>query len=197
LPSPPSQQKSGLSQTGLKSHRGTLVFDTESTVDEAQTFRFGVYHLFEGRTLKEKGIFFDPAPKHARILTSADIDRIEAYAQEKGFVIRTTADFIDKLFYRYGYHYGGSIVCFNTPFDFSRVALDSDSARGDKMRGGFTFKLHPEKANPNVRVKHLSARASLIDFAAPPKALEGRSTRRRKQKIAVRRGYFVDVKPPR
>jgi hypothetical protein len=62
------------------------------------------------------------------------------------------------------------------------------------MRGGFTLKLHPDKGNPNVRIKHLSARASLISFAAPPKAREGRGSRRRKLKTPARRGYFVDVK---
>jgi hypothetical protein len=180
---------------GLKKpSRWTLVFDTETTVDHAQTLRLGVYHLYEARALREKGIFFDPNPRSDTILKSVDIALIKAYAEEKGFLIRTTPEFVDKLFYRYGYHYGGSIVCFNAPFDFSRVALESDSARGDKMRGGFTFKLRPEKANPNVRVKHLSARASLIDFAAPPKARAGRSSRKRKQKTAARRGYFVDVK---
>ena len=85
-----------------------------------------------------------------------------------------------QVLYRYGYHYGGSIVGFNLPFDLSRLAIKPGSARGDTMRGGFTLKLHPIKRNPNIRIKHLSARASLISFAAPPKARDGRSSRKRK-----------------
>ena len=171
-----------------------LVFDTETTADEAFTFRVGVYHLYKDRALFEKGIFFAPNPKSDKILSAADIVLIKTYAEKRGFNIRSKDEFVDQVLYRYGYRYGGSIVGFNLPFDLSRLALKPGSARGETMRGGFTLKLHPNKGNPNVRIKHLSARASLISFAAPPKAREGRGSRRRKLKTPARRGYFVDVK---
>jgi hypothetical protein len=172
----------------------TLVFDTETTVDEAFTLRIGVYHLCEGRDLYEKGIFFNPNPNADRILTAADIKLIEDYADEKGFVRRSTEEFVDQILYRYGYRRGGSIVGFNLPLDLSRLAIKPGSARGETMRGGFSLKLHPSRFNPNVRIKHLSARASLFSFAAPPKSRDGRSIRKRKMKTPPRRGYFVDVK---
>jgi hypothetical protein len=190
-PVKPSKRKTSYLGGLNKPSRWTLVFDTETTADAALSLRLGVYHLYERRTLKEKGIFFDREPKSAKILTPADIQRIEAYAEEHGLKILSVADFIE-LLYRYGYHYGGTVVGFNLPFDLSRLGI-GDSARGT-MRGGFTFKLHPKQGNPNIRTKHLSARASLISFAAPPKARDGKSSRNRKLRVPPRRGFFVDVK---
>jgi plasmid maintenance system antidote protein VapI len=176
-----------------KPSKWTIVFDTETTVDEAQTLRFGVYHLYNGRALHEQGLFFEPKPKSSRALAATDFELIKAYASEKGLTIRTTAEFIDRVFYRYGYHYGGSIVGFNLPFDLSRLANHCASARG-RMRGGFSFRLHLYKINPPVRIKHLSARASLISFATPPAARDGRGSRKRNLRRPPPRGFFVDVK---
>lgn len=175
-----------------KASKWTVVFDTETTADEAFALRFGVYHLYRGETLQGKGIFYDwnPAPK---VLSAADIQAITRYAEEKGLILRTTAGFIDKVLYRYGYRYGGSIVGFNLPFDITRLARYWASARG-AMRGGFSLKLYRDNQSPRIRIKHLSARTSLISFSAPPKAREGRSSRRRKMNTPPRRGYFVDVK---
>jgi hypothetical protein len=83
-------------------------------------------------------------------------------------------------------------VGFNLPFDISRLGIGA-SARGT-MRGGFTFNLHHQEWNPNIRVKHLNTRASLISFAAPPRARDGRGSLRRKLRRRPRRGFFVDVK---
>ena len=176
-----------------KPSKWTVVFDTETTVDEAQTLRIGVYHVYDGHTLHEKGVLFEPKPESSKILTAAEIILIEAYAREKKLTIRTTAEFIDQVFYRYSYHYGGSVVGFNLPFDLGRLAAHCASARG-KMRGGFSLKLHPDKRNPPVRIKHLSSRAALISFAAPPKARDGRGHRKRNLRLPTQRGFFVDVK---
>ena len=52
-------------------------------MDEAFTLRLGVYHVYERRVLREKGIFFDPTPKTDKILSAADIKRIEALCEGK------------------------------------------------------------------------------------------------------------------
>jgi hypothetical protein len=46
------------------------------------------------------------------------------------------------------------------------------------MQGGLTFKLSSEEKNGNVRIKHLSRRASCINFAQP----------------GTERGFFLDLK---
>jgi hypothetical protein len=45
-----------------------------------------------------------------------------------------------------------------------------------------------------VRLKHLSARAALIDFALPAKQETPRGMRKRSMKVAHHRGHLVDVK---
>ena len=97
------------------------------------------------------------------------------------------------MFLKVGYHWQGSVIGFNLPFDVSRIAKNHSEARGS-LRGGFSFSLTTDKHDPRVRVKHLSRRAALIDFAAPATQNTGRSDRRRNIKNAHHRGYFVDVK---
>jgi hypothetical protein len=104
----------------------------------------------------------------------------------------THDDFVDDYLFGKAYRLRARIVGFNLPFDISRLAIDHGVARG-AMYGGFTFTLSRQKIWPNVRIKHLSRRSALIDFAAPFRQRDSRSQRGRGEKTAVRRGYFVDV----
>ena len=61
------------------------------------------------------------------------------------------------------------------------------------MYGGFTFTLSHQKIWPHIRVKNLSRRCALIDFAAPYRQRDSRGQRNRDDQTPVRRGYFVDV----
>jgi hypothetical protein len=87
----------------------------------------------------------------------------------------------------------GAIVGFNLPFDLSRLAARHNPARG-KMRGGFSFQLSEDPRRARIRVKHISGRASLIQFAAVRKRRDTKGNRRKGQRVPVRRGWFVDVK---
>ena len=98
----------------------------------------------------------------------------------------TAAEFVDRIFYPSA-KAGSTIVGFNLPFDISRLAIGHDTARSVRrkdgtvdrsMQGGFTFKLSEDPANGNVRVKHLSRRASFMNFARP----------------TAERGFFLDLK---
>lgn len=171
-----------------KPSRWTLVFDTETTTDAAQRLRFGIYQIHERDRCHERGIFFEPAA-----LSVAEIELIQAYAEDRGLRTLTRAEFVADVFYRYAYDYGGTVIGFNLPFDISRVAIDHSSARGF-MRGGFSFRLGPEKWRPRVQVKHLNSRTAFIRFAAPPRARDGRSIRKGRPATPTRRGYFVDVR---
>jgi hypothetical protein len=106
----------------------------------------------------------------------------------------TVEAFIEEIFYGIGYELRATIVGFNLPFDISRLAIRHGSARGRTMRGGFTFQLSKNPWKPRVQVKHLSAKAALIQFTKPRRQTNGRGMRNRRLKAAERRGAFMDVK---
>jgi len=166
----------------------TLIFDTETTIDPAQALRVGFYQLRRGNDLVEEGGFFDP-----EALNRDERADLEAYCVERGLEVRPLHSFNEEVLLKYGYDLGGTIVGFNLPFDISRIAISHGAARGT-MRGGFSFELTRNTRRPRVRVKHLSARASLIDFARPGINETARSGRKRRQITPAHRGYFIDVK---
>ena len=166
----------------------TLVFDTETTIDAAQQIRVGFFQVYKEQNLERAGVFYDPES-----LSAADIEVIQSYAEHHDLEAMSVRAFRSGVFLKYGHTRCGSIVGFNLPFDISRLAIGHGPARSH-MRGGFSFKLTPDKRDPNVRVKHLNARAALIDFAAPGKAELSRGERKRGIKIKPHRGFFLDLK---
>ena len=166
----------------------TLILDCETTTDSAQALRFGFYQIRRGQDLDEEGVFYN---RHT--LTDAELTILSAYAETYGLKVRTVEAFNIKVFLEVGYALGGAIVGFNLPFDISRIALDHGAAR-DKMRGGFSFLLSRNPAHARVRIKHLNARASLIEFARPGIQETGRGGRKRGHKTPRHRGYFIDLK---
>ena len=172
-----------------------LIFDTETTSDAAQSLRFGTYQYRSGDVLHESGIFYDPDG-----VQSGEIETLRAYAEAYGLKLRTREEFVDKVFYGMAFQHRATMVGFHLPFDISRLAIDHGSARSPidsdlaPMRGAFTFKLSHQKIYPNIRVKHMSQKASLISFAAQMRQLDGRGQRNRGLKSGIRRGHFVDVK---
>lgn len=164
-----------------------LIFDTETTIDETQRPRIGTYQLRDGDELREQGIFFD-----GEILKPADRRILEEYAVAKRLTLIPLDEFINAVFVRVGYHWQATTIGFNLPFDLSRLAEDHAGARG-KMRPGFTFETAPKgQKGPRVRIKHLSRRASLIEFSAAGQRLP-RGQKKRKVVAPSRRPAFVDV----
>ncbi len=165
----------------------SLTFDCETTIDAAQSLRVGVFQLRDGDELEREGLIYDAAQ-----LSPEDAQAIERFADAKTLETLTTEEF-RRLFLEVGYDLRGRIIGFNLPFDISRIAIDHGPARGS-MRGGFSFGLTPWKSDPRVRVKHLSARQALIDFARPGKQETPRGMRKKGMKTPYHRGYFLDVK---
>ena len=172
----------------------TLIFDTETTSDAAQSLRFGTYQLRNAWELIEAGIFYDPDG-----VTAGEIALLECHANAHGLLLRTRDEFADEVFYARGWQLRATIVGFNLPFDIARLALSHATARtpqGDvanAMQGGFTFKLSRQKIYPNIRVKHMSRKAALISFAKPMGQPDSRGQRNRGIKSKARRGHFIDV----
>ena len=167
----------------------TLVFDTETTTDAAQTLKFGVYQVRKGQELWEAGYFVN-----SDALTDWELSVIKSFAAEINYRCMTVAEFVENVFFKIGYDLRATIIGFNLPFDISRLAIGHGAARGRIMKGGFSFQLSPNRYWPNIQIKHLSARVSLIRFTTRPGRIAGRGMRKRKIKVQPRPGYFVDVK---
>jgi hypothetical protein len=166
----------------------TLVFDCETTTDEAQSLRFGFYQLRKLDPIEEEGVFCEAAT-----LTREEVRLLKAYASSHGLKVISVEQFRRDLLLGYAYKLHATVVGFNLPFDLSRIATVHGSARGH-MRGGFTFHLSRSRRDPKARVKHLSPRAALIDFAMPWKQHTPRGMRRRKLRVRGYPGHFVDLK---
>ena len=172
----------------LAASNWTLIFDCETFADETQSLRFGTYQIRNEGALMESGLFYSPEN-----LSDDEIAVLRNYASSHGLELLTHAEFVEHVFFRIGYDYRGTIVGFNLPFDIARIALNADSARG-KMKGGFTFGLTENKKRPRIQIKHLSARAAFIQFAAPGKNRSNPSVLKRGKTEPIQRGHFVDCK---
>jgi hypothetical protein len=167
----------------------TVIFDTETTTDASQTLKFGVYQIRKGQELWEAGFFTNP-----EILTNREISVIHSFAAKINYKCMTIGEFVENVLFRIAYNLRATIVGFNLPFDISRIAIGHGAARGRIMKGGFSFQLSPHRYWPNIQIKHLSARVSLIRFTTRPGRIAGRGMRKRKIKILPRPGFFVDIR---
>ena len=166
----------------------TLIFDCETRSDSAQPLRFGTYqHRYAGE-LRESGIFYC-----AETLQTEELELLHAYARSHDLECISHPEFVSEKFFKIGYDYRATIVGFHLPFDISRIAIRHGPARGS-MKGGFSFTLTDDKRPPHVQVKHLSARAAFIQFAAPFVNRTNRSLRKRGKIEPPFRGHFVDCK---
>jgi hypothetical protein len=167
----------------------TLVFDTETTTDASQAFRFGAYQIRDGSELNkdDAGIMYEPTA-----LTAEEMDVLATYARAHDLKLMTRELFVEEVFYGRAYDHRATIVGFNLPFDISRLAVGHGAARDD-MRGGFTFRLSRNKRWPNVRVKHLTQKAALIKFAGTRAQPLAHSERKRGDARFVRGGFLVDI----
>jgi hypothetical protein len=191
---PPPKQKGDGGKTGGKRRAAAppsewmVIFDTETTIDASQALRLGSYQVRKRDRLIEAGLFHV-----ASTLTKRDMAVLTTFTKANGLSLISREEFVDRVFYGIGYELRATIVGFNLPFDLARLAIGHSPARG-RMRGGFSLRLAADKRKPRLQVKHLSQRASLIQFAAPYRQRNARSERRRHDGKPVRRGFFVDVK---
>lgn len=158
----------------------SIIFDTETFTDPAQRMRFGAYQIREHGELDEIGLF------HPDDVNSDDLAALRRAMRElpqtDGVRLRliSRAEFVEHAIFRWGLDGRGVIVGFNLPFDLSRIATSHSYAK-KSMKGGFSFTLAERR--PAVRVKHLSQRASFINFAGKTNFDHDPD-----------RGFFVDVK---
>ena len=173
---------------GLTASKWTVVVDTETSTEATQRFRLGFFQIRKESRLETSGVFFDP-----KAVSKSEEKLIQRYAAAHKLEDLTIAEFRSDILLRHGYTRHATIVGFNLPFDISRVALHHGVARRDK-RGGYSFLLTRNSTHPRIRVKHLSPKAAMIDFAKPEGQDTTRGQRKRKLKVDTYRGHFVDIK---
>lgn len=164
----------------------SLVFDTETTTDPGQSLRIGFCRVYYRDELRRHVLFYGDD------LRGADLKVVKQYPRS-GLEIMPREEFVDTIFYKYGYHLRAMIVGFNLPFDLSRLSVSHASARGT-MRGGFSLKLSPFNYQPPVQIKHLSKYVSMMRFAAPFVSPNSRSQLKHGKKNPHKRGYFLEVR---
>jgi hypothetical protein len=186
---PPEASKSARKSKKSPASEYTLVFDCETTTELSHQLRFGAYQVYKGRALIQAGVFIDPDT-----LTKDEHVLLKRYAISRQLRFLTKEQFVEDVFYGTGYDLRATIVGFNLPFDLSRLAIRHSTAKGKTMRGGFSLQLSANRWRPRVQIKHLSARAALIQFTKPRHRNDSRGMRKRGQKTTERRGAFIDVK---
>jgi hypothetical protein len=180
-----------------------LVFDTETTIDQAQALTFGCWRYYRahpvlGLHCVEEGLFYAdelPAtdPAGFDVLQRIAARAVSAAGVEQPVRLLSRAEWVNKVFYPAAWEGRAAVVGFNLPFDLSRIAIAAAEGRGRNLRG-FSFTLaagNPAKGYaerrhvPRVQVKHVNAHAAFIGFGS---AL---------QQPAVTRGWrgeFVDLR---
>jgi hypothetical protein len=154
-----------------------FVFDTETRTDATQRLTFGSFRFFVDNELKQEGLFY------AHDLPDKDRKTLERYvagqherAQKSGeipLLLLTRREFLKK-FYKAVYKGRALLVGFNLPFDLSRIAFASRSARG-RFAGGFSLAPwsyvkngveRPDTHRPGVGIKHIDSKRALKGFTS-------------------------------
>lgn len=180
-----------------------FVFDTETTTDNRQALRFGIYAiygidpdtrlwLYRQRQLtrdvldqqKEIGVFYNPGE-----INSEELAVLQQFTSQYNLRIYEKADFIRKVFYPWVYQRQALCIGHNLPFDLSRLATCWGEAKG-QFYGGFWLTLCDCRVDdscfdhPPVRIKSLGGKKALFDF---------RTLRKPSGKTNRYRGRFLDT----
>jgi len=108
---------------------------------------------------------------------------VEAGCPEK-ILVQSHTQFVDGEFWQ-AIQAGAVIVCFNAPFDLSRLALEYREAQSKNTGWSvviWKYKGKPDKFKPKLRIKPKDSRSAFISFAG------GDPNNR-----AVYRGRFLDL----
>jgi hypothetical protein len=176
-----------------------LIIDTETTTDETQRLNFGAYRYCrvtetDGEitlTCLQEGLFYaddlperDPAgyealKRYAASHTAGvDRDQIDAVP---AIALEPLDQWLKRVFWRAAYLLRAGVVCFNLPFDLSRLASRVGETRNrsrgqDPFAGGFSFVLwthskdgqpRESRYRPRLAIKAIDSKRSLKGFRKP------------------------------
>ena len=186
-----------------------LVFDTETRTDTTQALLFGSYRHIRSGQCVEEGLFHGEGIEPTEMLTL--MKYVFRYNQDtttgppRKLLLLDRDQFVKKL-YKIAYKTRGLIIGFNLPFDLSRIACESVSAR-KPFTGGFSLGLgFYEKDGVKLRntylsrlgIKNINGKSAFIGFTSrnnpdevdliPEGSLTGKP-----EKGYVFRGHFQDL----
>ena len=168
----------------LGPHELALVFDTEttairpggepSTAWDGQALLFGSYRVYgPGGKLRQEGLF------HADDLPAADLATLRRYVADHAadggghLRLRSRRAFLREVFWPIAYKARARVICYNLPFDLSRLAFAWRPARN----GGFTLQLFesldaeghawPDQYRPAISIKSLGSKRNFVSFVLP------------------------------
>ena len=98
LPEAHAMKRSRRRSSSVPASPWTLIFDTETTTDAAQSLRFGTYQLRHFGEVIESGIFYDPD-----VVTANEIAVLQCHANAHGLTLHTREEFADEVFFARGY----------------------------------------------------------------------------------------------
>lgn len=167
-----------------------LVFDTETTTDVIQRLRLGTWQLRRRGKLRQQGVFYDPD-----VLTSIEVAVLKRWAENRGAVAMTAAEWIEEVFLPTAWDRRGLIVGHNLPFDIARIAIGQRPAqsRDRSMRGAFSFQFSPDENASHIQVKRANAGAAFIRLTIPGGVSPEKRNRDSGGDSPDHHGYFVDT----
>jgi len=167
-----------------------LVLDTETTTDTLQNLLIGQAIIYEGTEQASIGglqqehyIFYGDG------LNDEQIKIIEQYARDKGATLLTREQFVTSVFYPELITLGTACICFNAPFDLSRLATRVKVFECGKYKDYFELTLGDERRCPAILIKPIDSKKAFISFRRPTRPKSGWDKRN-----PFRQGRFIDLR---
>lgn len=152
-----------------------LVFDCETTIDMRQDLNFLWWRFCELKSevyvCQQEGLVYadnldDPSIDLIRSFAGAKRAGVEDGCPEQ-ISVQSRTEFVDGAFWE-TIRAGAVVVCFNSPFDLSRLALEYREAQ--IKNSGWSMVLwkyqgKPDKLKPRIRIKPKDSRSAFISLA--------------------------------
>lgn len=152
-----------------------LIFDCETTTDIRQDLNFLWWRFCQLRAGKyvcqQEGLVY------AETLDAKSIDLIQTYARShhaevedgcpEDILVQSRSGFVDGEFWQ-AIQAGAVVVCFNAPFDLSRLALEYREAQSKNTGWSMVmweYEGKPDKFKPKLRIKPKDSRSAFINLA--------------------------------
>jgi hypothetical protein len=190
-----------------------LVIDTEDTIDRSQRLLFGCWRILVNGQMVDEGLFYaDNLPTRDRetLLAYVKFHRADTVGRtSEPLRLLSWREFLRSVFWKVAYKGRGLVVCFNLPFDLSRIAAGWGIARTPPYNRSFSLVLggyldkhgcwQENRYRPRIAIKHIDSKRALKGFTRPfspdqqdliPEgANDGRS-----DEGYIFRGHFLDLR---
>ncbi len=137
-----------------------LVFDTETRTDLYQNLTFGYFEIYQRKSIEQAGIFYDE-----KVTTPKEQDTLQEHCKKNNITLFTLKEF-RRIFLYEVYDLHSICVGFNLPFDLTRIAINSSTARMKKAEG-FSLEISKNCDYPRLLITPISSTLSFISWGNP------------------------------